>query len=290
MHVEQGIERALSSREGFGVILMSSVSFGLMAVMVRIAARSMPATQIAFVRFVGSLVILLIVGGGRGLTPQPGNLGRLVLRGLIGSTAIVLYFIGIWGAGAGLATLLQNAYPLFAALFASSMLGEPVPGRLVAALLLDVAGLAMVIGPDLHAGSVVTLGALSASCAAVLSGGAVVAARHLRRTENALLITTYFMAVGAVVTAPALLAGVPVVSATLALALLGVVVTSVAGQWMLHHGLGYTSAAQGSLIAATSVVTATAIETTFLGQPPSPHAIAGGGLVLLAIALAVRGD
>jgi len=290
MQLEEGSRPAVGSRDGLGVILVASVSFGVMAVLVRIASRSMPATQIAFVRFSGSLAILLIVGGWRGLRPQPGNLGRLVLRGLIGSTAIVLYFIGIWGAGAGLATLLQNSYPLFAALFASSVLDEPVPGRLAAALLCDVAGLAMVVGPDLHSGSAETLGALSAACAAVLSGGAVVAARHLRRTEHALLITTYFMAVGAVVTAPALLKGLPTVSATLALALLGVVLTSVAGQWLLHHGLGFTPAAQGSLIAATSVVTATAIESTFLGEPPSPRAIAGGGLILLAIALSVRGD
>jgi drug/metabolite transporter (DMT)-like permease len=269
------------------MILLASVLFGIMAVLVRLASREMSGAEVAFFRFAGSLLVLLAVTRGRGLKPGAGNLGPLVLRGAIGSAAIVLYFVGIRGAGAGLATLLQNTYPVFASIFAALVLGERFPGRLGLALGLSVAGIGLVVGPDLRIGSAATGGALAACASAVLSGAAVVAARHLRRTENASLITFYFMGVGAVVTAPALLAGPPL-SAPPVLALLGVVVTSVAGQWLLHHGLGFSTAARASLVAATSVVTAAALEAALLGQTPSRHALAGACLMVAAIGLAAE--
>lgn len=277
---------AQAAEGGFGVILVASVLFGVMAVFVRLATRSMSGPQVAFFRFAGSFLLLLFMTRGRGLRPSAGNVGPLVLRGVIGSAAIVLYFVGIRGAGAALATLLQNTYPVYAALFATVLLQEPMPGRLGLALGLALVGVSLVLGPDLHLGTGATAGVLAACASAVLSGGAVVAARHLRRTENASLITTYFMAVGAVVTAPSLLAGVPPLTAPLVLALVGVILTSVAGQWLLHHGLGFSSAARASLVAATSVVTATSLEALVLGQTLSRHALVGGGLMGAAIWMA----
>jgi drug/metabolite transporter (DMT)-like permease len=272
-------------RDGVGVILVASVLFGTMALFVRLAAREMPALQVTFVRFVGSLVILMVTTRGRGLAARRGSVAPLVVRGLIGAAAISLYFVAIAGAGAGLATLLQNGYPVFAASFAALLLGEPFSLRLVAALALSLAGIGFVLGPEARLHPTVALGALAACGSALLSGGAVTAARHLRRTESASVITTWFMAVGALVTAPALAGGLPAPSVPLVLALVGVIVTSVAGQWLLHHGLGFISVARGSLMAATSVVTAAALEGLFLGQRLGPHVLVGACCMIAAIGL-----
>ena len=66
-----------------------------------------------------------------------------------------------------------------------------------------------------------------------------------------------------------------------------VVLTSVAGQWLLHHGLGFTSATQGSLAAATSVLTAAALEAALLGGQLSGGAVIGACLMIVAVGLAV---
>src|SRR5262245_32019568 len=138
----------VSAREGIGVILLASVLFGTMALFVRLAAREMPPVQITFVRFVGSFVILMTMTRGRGLVARRGTARPLVVRGLIGAAAISLYFVGIAGAGAGLATLLQNSYPVFAASFAALVLGEAFSGKLVAALALNLVGIGLVLGPE----------------------------------------------------------------------------------------------------------------------------------------------
>lgn len=283
--------RPSAVRQGVGGILVASVLFGTMAVLVRLAAREMPAVQVTFVRFVGSLALLLVMTRGRGLRARRAFVGPLLVRGLLGAGAVTLYFVAIAGAGAGLATLLQNGYPVFAATFAAALLGEPLSRQLGVALVLNAGGAALVLLPEarLHPG--VALGALAACASALLSGGAVAAARHLRRTESASVITTWFMAVGAVVTAPALGLGLPPLTPSLVAALAGVVVTSVAGQWLLHHGLGYVPVARGSVMAATSVVTAAALEAALFAQWPGWHVVAGACCMFAAVALAAdRGN
>jgi drug/metabolite transporter (DMT)-like permease len=274
------------SRPTFLLLLASSVLFGVMAVGVRVAAEEMAPLQIAFFRFAGSFVVLLSVTGARGLRPRPGNLLRVLFRGLIGTVAISLYFVGIEGAGAGLASLLQSTYPVFAAVLASVLLHERFTRRLLVALGLNVAGAGLVVGAEIGYGPRTELGMAAALGAAVLAGGAIVTARHLRGSESATLITVYFMGVGALVTAPSLLAGVPALHATHQAALLLVVLTSVAAQWILHHSLGFVSAAVASLVSATGVVTAASLEVLWIGDAIHPETIAGGALMIAAVGLA----
>ena len=129
-------------------------------------------------------------------------------------------------------------------------------------------------------------GALVALLGGVIAGSAVATASQLRRTESASVVTIWFMAVGAVLTAPAFLGGGPVWSASLIWALVGVVLTSTAGQWLLHHGLGHVSARPAALAGATSVLTAAVLEGLLLGSAPGGAVIVGGLLMLAAVWLA----
>lgn len=269
-----------------GLLLFSSVLFGIMAVAVRVASETVAPLQVAFFRFLGSFLVMLAATRGQGLRPQPGNELRVLLRGLLGASAIALYFIGIGGAGAGLASLLQSTYPVFAALLASTLLAEAFTRRLGAALCLNLVGAALVVGAEIGEGSRVEVGMAASLAAAVLSGGAIVTARHLRGSEGASLITTYFMGVGALVTMPSLLSGLPTVDVEHALAVVVVVLTSIAAQWILHHGLGFVPAAQASLVAATGVVTAALLEAAWFGEALHASTIAGGVLMLGAVGLA----
>jgi drug/metabolite transporter (DMT)-like permease len=270
---------------GVGVILVSSVLFGAMAVCVRAASRTMPVGQIAFIRFFGSLLVLLILRRGRSLHPV-GPLSRVLLRGLLGASAILLYYRGIDGAGAGLATLLHCTYPIWTALFATTLMHERLDLPLGIAIALCLGGIAVVVGPGAHLTAAATVGSMCALVASVLAGGAVTTARQLRLVESAFLVTTYFMAVGALFTAPALLGGLPSISPALAATLLGIVLTSVAAQYLLHQGLGFAAATQASLAAATSTVSAAVFAAIWLGERLSSHTLAGAALMVAAVALA----
>jgi len=280
------VEQRAVVMHGIAVILCSSVLLGAMAVCVRVATAEMPAGQVAFVRFIGSLLVLLALRGGRSLRPN-GLLPPVLLRGLLGGGAILIYYHAISTAGAGLATLLHCTYPIWTTIVATAFLGERFNGRLAVALALFVGGIAIVVGPGANLGNASTTGALSALCSSVLAGSAVATARQLRLSETAYLVTTYFMAVGALLTAPALLAGLPALTPHLQVALAGVVLTSVAGQMLLHHGLGFAPATQASIAAATSVVSAAGFESLFLGATLSSHTLVGAAVLVCAVGLAV---
>ncbi len=260
-----------------------------MAVCVRLAAVEMDAAQVACVRFAGSFVVLVVATRARALRPRPGNVNRLLLRGLLGGAAITCYYLGIERAGAGLATLLHATHPIFTALFAVLVLGDAFSGRLAAALALSSAGAAVVLGSPTVAGSQAFAGSLFALLGGVLAGGALATASDLRRSESASLVTIWFMAVGALLTAPSFLAGTPPWSWPLALALVGVVLTSATGQWLLHHGLGFVPATAGSVAAATSVVTAAVLEAALFGERLGVGVVIGGLLMLAAVGMAARG-
>src|SRR5262245_2514741 len=270
------------------VLFIASFCFGLMAVCVRLAAADMAATQVACIRFAGSLGVLVLATRGRELWPRSAMPARLVFRGLLGGAAITCYYIGIGRAGAALATMLHSTYPVFTALFSVLLLGEPFSARLGLALALNTLGAAVVLGSPSIFGARLLSGSLVALLGGVLAGGAVATASQLRRRESASLVTIWFMAVGALLTAPSFLGSTPVWTWRLAAILACVVLTSAAGQWLLHHGLGFVSATAGSLAAATGVVTTAILEAVLLGQRLPGRVVAGGVMMLLAVGLASR--
>ena len=274
---------------GLGPLLLASVLFGAMAVCVQLAARHMAAVQVACLRFAGSFVVLLALTRGRALWPRAASLGRLFLRGLLGAMSISCYYAGIGRAGAGLATLLYGTYTVWTAVWGIVLEGDRLTARIVTALLINLVGAVLVLGGGLQLGPGAVAGAAWALLGGVLAGGAVATAAHLRRTESAAVVTIHFMAVGAILTSPSLVQGLPPLSTPLVVALVGVVLTSSGGQWLLHHGLGYTSATTASLAAATSVVTAACLQALVVGEWLDARLVVAAICMLLAIALAASG-
>ncbi len=273
---------------GVGSILLAALLIGVMASCVRVASRELSGPQIAFVRFFGSFLLLLLANTPGRLRPRAGNLRWLLARALFGTSSILLYYTAIQWSGAGMATMLHCTYPVSTALIAVVFLRERLTTALVLALGLELVGLFLVIGPGAGLSPLAVLGAACAIGASLLAGAALTTARHLRSSEDAWLITTYFMGIGAIVALPFWLATPPQPSSAMWLPLAGVVLTSVASQWLVHHGLGYTSASLGSLAAATSVISATACEALFLGESMSPRAWLGGAAMIVAVGFAIR--
>lgn len=276
------------TRRGIAALLLSSMLLATMSVLVQIAARTMPPAQILFVRMLGSFVLLRVVAGRRRLRPKPGNLRRVLLRGILGSGGIFCYFFAIGEIGAGLATLLYCTYPIPTAIFAVLFLGETASWRLGAAVVLELAGLWFVVGHGVDLGQASATGMGIALAGSIIAGAALATVRHLRGSEDAWLITIYFMAVGAVISTPALASGWPPWSPGLVGVLLGVIVTSAGGQWLLHHGLGFVPASVGSLTCATGVFTAAALEALVFGSHFGRSASIGALFMVLAVGLAAR--
>jgi drug/metabolite transporter (DMT)-like permease len=282
---DQAAVATASASDGMLALVAAAMGFGVMALGVRVAAADLPGPQIAFFRFTGSLLLLLLLAGRTAIVPRSASFRRLVVRGLLGAAGITLQFVAIARAGAGTATMLHSTYPILTGLLAIPILGERLTARTAAALPLAVVGVAVVVGladPATRASDLAS-GAIAGLCGSCFAAAAIIAARHLRRVESASLITTWFMAVGVIVTAPSLLFGLPPFSLRLVLALGATIIASLVGQWLMHHALGRVEAARAGLVLMGNVVAATLLEALWFGEPVAAHRVIGGVIVIAAV-------
>ena len=161
----------------------STVFFGLMAVAIKLASRSLHTFEIAFFRnFFGVVAALpLLYRHGPGLL-RTTQLPRYFLRCVIG---VVSMFCGFWAIGhlpLAQAVSLSYSTPIFVTIAAVIFLHEHVRGRRWAAVALGFLGVLVIVRPGTTGFSAGTLVALSA---AVLSGIVSIQIKQLSYTEPA---------------------------------------------------------------------------------------------------------
>lgn len=190
---------------------------------------------------------------------------------------------------AGTAAMVVNVGPLLIALLGSRVLGEALPGRLLAGMGVSFAG-AVVVGLSTTGhGDASVLGVALCLLAAVAYAGGVVGQKPALRHGSALQITTFGCLVGAVACLPfsgALVsdAARAPLGATLNMVCLGLFPTALAfTTWA--YALARTTA--GRMGATTYAVPAlvVALSWLLLDEVPAPLAVGGGLLCLAGVAV-----
>ena len=101
------------------IVAGSSLALAAMALLAKEAAGRLPGPEIALVRFLFGIAACLVVAVTRGLRPR--NKSGLLLRGVLGGSAVLCYFLAIEHLPVGLATLLNYTAPVFTALWAGGL-------------------------------------------------------------------------------------------------------------------------------------------------------------------------
>lgn len=164
------------------LMLLSTVFFGLMAVLIRIASNDGIATvQIAFFRNAFGLLVLLpfLAGGGRAVF-RTQQLPRYFVRSLIGVASMLCGFWAIGHLPMAQAISLSYSTPLFVTIAAAIWLGEVVRRRRWSAVLLGFVGVLVIVRPGTEG---FTAGSLVAVSAAVLSSIVAIQIKQLSRVD-----------------------------------------------------------------------------------------------------------
>jgi DME family drug/metabolite transporter len=219
--------------------------------------------------------------------PSRGTVVRLLLVGSGLAAYQLAYFAAVPAAGVSIATLVAlGLAPLLIAVGAS-LLGHGRPDvATMVALTAALIGLVLLVGisAGTDAGTAVVLGAVLAAGSALgyavvtLAGGGVPAGVPVTLVGfagGALLLTPVALAVGLrTTTEPVSLA---------VLVYLGVVPSALAYAFFFT-GIKTVPGAVASIVTLIEPLTATALATAFLGERLAPMALAGGFLVLAAVA------
>ncbi|HVX94248.1 MAG TPA: DMT family transporter [Polyangia bacterium] len=278
-------------------LVLSSSLFAIMAVLAKLASRSVPATEAAFVRFATGLVVIGVMWAAGRADLRPRRWGWLFARGFFGGTAVVAYFSAMQRISVGEATLLNYTQPVFTMLGAWALLGERPPRRALLALPLTLVGVSLIVGlrpADLRADVGPVYGLLSA----MLSGVAVTSIRAARRhvpggppPETAWSVFLSFTGLGLIVTLPAVLPpfGRWVTPPSLGVwaLLLGVGISSVLAQLLMTEALLHLRVATAGIITQLTAVLTIGAGAVFLGDRLSPTFLTGALLTLAGVAMVV---
>ena len=173
---------------GVRYMLLATFFFALMNAAVKLLGH-LPAIEIAFLRSVVSLMLAYgIVRFNR--IPLPGNNRRaLLLRGLFGSSSLVLYFITLQHMPLASAVTLQYLSPVFTAIMGIFMVKEKVKPWQWVFFAISLLGVLLVQGFD---NRIEPLYLILGVGSALFAGLAYNTIRQLKETEHPLVITFYF--------------------------------------------------------------------------------------------------
>ena len=130
---------------GYIFMAISAFFFCLMTIFVKIAGQQLPTIQIVFARGLVTLLFTFIIIRRKKIYLWGNNHKILILRGLIGSVALIFVYEAIQRFSLSEATVIQYLFPIFTTLFASILISEQVGKRLYLAIFLGLGGVFIIL-------------------------------------------------------------------------------------------------------------------------------------------------
>ena len=276
-----------------GLLVACALAFSLMTVCVKHLGGRLPVAEIVLVRSVISLAITLAMLQQAQISPWGHQHPLLMLRGALGTGALLLFFEALARLPLAAATLIQYTYPTLTALTAWLLLGEPLRKRIGLAVLLGWLGVTLVVQPEWMGETVRNLPVLAVLIGlggALLTALAYVSVRRLSVREHPLVIVFYFPFISVPVALPLLWGQGVWPTLTEWFWLIGVGLLTQLGQVWLTEGLAVLPAARATSINYVQVAFATLWGVLWFAEPITGTVVIGAACVLAAtlISLSAR--
>ncbi len=261
-----------------------------MAFLAKLAAARIDGAQVALVRFAVSLVPIFFSPTFRRAAFTFHRPSILIIRGVFGGTAVLLYFLAIEQIPVGVATLLNQTSPIFGGLFAAAFIGERIRGRVAIPLAIAMAGVFLVVRS--HAAPTELFGfgrwELAALASAICSGAALTAIRIARRTEGSWSIFASLSLFGLLCTAPFAIRAWTVPTPTEWGLMIGAGLVSIFAQILMTHAYRWVETMVAGAVSQIGVVVSMALGAIFLAEQVTLLTIAGTALTIGGVTLVVR--
>jgi drug/metabolite transporter (DMT)-like permease len=193
--------RADDARRGILLILTSSLTFAVMNAFVKHVSHHLSPLEIGFFRQAFSLILIVTVvvrSGGVTMVRTRRPLGHL-FRGLIGNSAMIIFFLSVAKLPLADANALSFASPLFVTALSLPLLGEAVGKHRWSAVGVGFLGVLVITNPTGHlVGPQAGIGAGLGVLAALMSALMTITIRQLNKTEAPVTIVFYFATIGCV--------------------------------------------------------------------------------------------
>lgn len=266
-------------------MLLSALGFALMAACVKaVSGLGIPVLEIVAARAVVSLVISYLDIKRKRLSVWGQNKPLLIARGAVGTLALICVYFSVTRLPLAEAAILQYTYPAFTAVIALWFLKERIQTATIICIVLSIAGLGVMLRPELSANAVLALPGLSVMAALLGALGSAVAyvlVRRLSQSEDTSVIIFYFPMIALPVALSLLGTDLVIPSGEALLLLLLVGLFTQVGQVGLTKAMAVEEAGKAAAYSYIQVVFSIILGALFFNELPTLWTWLGGGLIML---------
>ncbi len=170
-------------------MLISALSFTIMNAIIKYIDR-FSAFELVFFRATGTFILCITYLLFKGIDIKGQHRKLLVFRGIVGTTAMTLFFLALKELPFGTTISLRYLSPIFAAILAVLFLKEKIKPIQWFFFFMAFAGVLLLKGFDPNVGGIGLAYILAAAC---LSGAVYVIIQYIGTREHPVVIINYFM-------------------------------------------------------------------------------------------------
>ena len=277
------IDKYLNSLNKFNLIF-ASFFFSLMTVCVKNIDKRIPIYELVFFRSLMSLIITLFLIKLKNIDPWGNNKPLLVLRGVLGTSALICIFFAIRNMPLSISTVIQYTYPIFISVFACIFINEKISINLLFSLVIGWLGILIILNPthlsDINV-EIKNITILIAFLGSICTALAYITVKKLSITEDIYVIIEYFPLVSFITLLPIVLINWVTPNMTEICWIIGIGIFTQLGQTFLTIGLKNLPASQASAINYLQVLFGSIWGILFFSEIININFLLGASFVLL---------
>ena len=232
-------------------LVFASFFFSLMTLCVKKIDERIPIYELVFFRSLLSLLITNFIIKIKKIDPLGNNKPLLILRGFLGTIALLCIFYSIQNMPLSLSTVIQYTYPLFISILSGIFIKEKITKNIIFALIVGWLGILIILDPDQLSSLNIELknySVLIAFTGAFLTAMAYVTVKKLSSTEDTFIIIKYFPLVSLISLLPIVIINWITPNANEIMWIIGIGLFTQLGQTFLTLGLKKLPASEAASI------------------------------------------
>ena len=186
-------------------LIFASFFFSIMTLCVKKIDNRIPIYELVFFRSLLSLSITSLIINKRNINPWGNNKPLLILRGLLGTIALVCIFYAIRNMPLNISTVIQYTYPIFISIFAGILINEKITKKIIIASITGWLGILIILNPSQLSSlniEVDNLALLIAFFGAISTSLAYITVKKLSLTDDIFIIIKYFPLISLITLSP----------------------------------------------------------------------------------------
>ena len=265
-------------------LILASFFFSLMTVCVKKIDNRIPIYELVFFRSLLSLFITSLIINKKNLNPWGKNKPLLILRGILGTIALVCIFYAIKNMPLNISTVIQYTYPIFISIFAGVLINEKITKNLIIASITGWLGILIILNPYQLSSLNIELDkftVLIAFLGAISTALAYITVKKLSLTEDIFIIIKYFPLISVITLSPIVFFNWVTPNINDLIWIIGIGMFTQAGQTFLTIGLKKLPTSEAARINYLQVLFGSLWGILFFNELININFIFGAVLVLL---------